>query len=179
MSESIDPVLWSGRPGQGIAWRPQDFGHTVIFSIVGAIGLIMSFGGNWIFFALWLATLAYALVGRLYHDAALRKRVSYLLTKRGLEIWRDGKANPDCNIELHRLTKLRPVFMTKSGQGTVELPPGGWATQPLGANRWDSLVPAIYPCRRLELLDDVLPVLETIRDEACRARFGHSTPPIS
>jgi hypothetical protein len=35
------------------------------------------------------------------------------------------------------------------------------------------MVPAMYPCRRLELVDDLLATLEIIRTEASRARFGH------
>lgn len=180
MSECDNHVLWSGRPAQGLAWRPQDFGHTATYTLVGAVVLFMSIKGeHWFFFALSLAVLAYVLVGRFYHDAALRKRISYMLTQRGLEVWRDGKARPECLIDLHRLNNLQPLFITNLGRGTVELPPGGWARQPEWFDRWDSMVPAMYPCRRLELLDDVLPTLETIRREASLTRFGHLKPSIS
>jgi hypothetical protein len=63
----------------------------------------MSFKGeNWLFFAVLFAVLAYVLVGRFYHDAALRQRISYVLTRRGLEVWLKGEDEPTFVIELHR-----------------------------------------------------------------------------
>jgi hypothetical protein len=180
MSASSAHVLWSGRPAQGLAWRPQDLGYTIIFSLVGLIGLVMSLRDEkWFFSALLILFLAYLLVGRFYHDAALRKTISYRLTTQGLEVWRDGEHLPHCVVELHRLTKLRAQFITRSGRGTAELPPGGWADRPEWVNRWDRMVPAMYPCRRLELVDDLLATLEIIRTEASRARFGHERPPVA
>ena len=179
MSDGSAHVFWSGRPGQGLAWRPQDLGYTTIFSLVGLVGLVMSLrDGEWLFFPLLTLFLAYLLIGRFYHDAALRKRISYRLTMHGLEVWRDGEHTPHCVVELHRLTNLRPQFITKSGRGTAELPPGGWAERPEWVNRWDRLVPAMYPCHRLELIDDLLTTLDIIRTEASRARFGFARPPV-
>lgn len=89
---------------------------------------------------------------------------------KGLAIWKVGRDAPECVFDLIRLREVRPQFVTKSGRGTIELPPGGWATQPEWMNRWDRFVPAMYPCRRLELLDDVEAVAETIRLHA-RKRF--------
>lgn len=180
MSESHAHVLWSSRPAQGLAWRPQDLGYTTIFSLVGLVGLVMCLRDEkWLFSALLILFLAYLLVGRFYHDAALRKRISYRLTMQGLEVWRDGDHLPYCVIELHRLTKLRPQFLTRDGRGTAELPPGGWADRPEWVNRLDRLVPAMYPCRRLELIDDLLTALKIISTEASRARFGQERPPIA
>lgn len=177
MSDGNDQVLWSGRPAQGLAWRPQDRSYTLIFSLVGLAGLVMSLGyDEWFFSALLMLFLAYPLVGRFYHDAALRERISYRLTRLGLEVWRDGDSEPHCVIELHRLTNLRPQFITRTGRGTAELPPGGWADRPEWVNRWDRLVPAMYPCRRLELVDDLLTALQVISTEASRARFGRERP---
>lgn len=163
MSDGNAQVLWSGRPAKGLAWRPQDRGYTMTFSLVGLVGLVMSLNDErWFFSALLMLFLAYLLVGRFYHDAALRERISYRLTTKGLEVWREGELGPHCVIELHRLTNLRPQFITQTGRGTAELPPGGWADRPEWVNLWDRLVPAMYPCRRLELVDDLLTALHAI-----------------
>jgi hypothetical protein len=72
-----------------------------------------------------LALIFYLLIGRFFHDAILREEISYRLTESGLEVWRRGGTSPECTIELHRLVDLNPRFVTASGRGTVELPPGG------------------------------------------------------
>jgi hypothetical protein len=100
MSDGNSHVLWRSRPAQGLAWRPQDLGYTVTFSLAGIVGLAMSLSDErWFFSAPLTLFLAYLLVGRFYHDAALRKRISYQLTRQGLEVWRDGDQLPYCVFE--------------------------------------------------------------------------------
>lgn len=134
-----------------------------VFSVVAAVGLFIGYTSNWFFFAWVLLLSGYALVGRFYHDAALRRRIRYKLSNQDLTIWIDGRETPECMLDLFQLRNLTPQFVTRSGRGTIELPPGGWATQPDWTNRWDKMLPAMYPCRRLELIDDVEKVADLIR----------------
>lgn len=163
----MDPerTIWSGRPYPGLAWRPRDVSFTIVTGLWSSIALYMSYGSSWFFFAVMTLVAGYLLLGRLYHDAHLRRRIRYELSTAGLAVWIDGREAPECEFDLFSLRNVEPQFVTRSGRGTIELPPGGWAAQPAWS-RWDRDVPAMYPCRRLELIDDVEAVAEMIRRQA-------------
>ena len=78
----------------------------------------------------------------------------------------ESRPAPECRFDIYRLRDVTPQIVTRSGRGTIELPPGGWAAQPEWINRWDRFVPAMYPCRRLELIEDVEEVAGMTRREA-------------
>lgn len=139
----------------------------VVLVIVLAMGL--SFAESPFFFTLFLLMAGYLVLGRFYHDALLRRRVRYELSEHGLAVWLDGRDAPECVFTLFQLRNVTPLWVLSSGRGTIELPPGGWAAEPEWFNRWDKDVPAMYPCRRLELIDDVQSVADMIRSEARRA----------
>jgi hypothetical protein len=143
---------------------------TVALWASASVFLTLSFGSSVLFSgAVFLATV-YLLIGRFYHDALLRRRLRYELTSEGLAIWVDGSETPRCSFEIFDLRNVSPEFIKPTGIGTIELPPGGWATHPIIINNWDRLVPTMYPCRRLELIADVETVAELIRAEARKRR---------
>lgn len=159
-------TIWGGRPYSGLAWRPQDLSISLVAGVWTAGGLFITYHSSWLPFGLMLSCCGYALVGRFYHDAALRRRIRYELTSQGLAVWIDGRDAPECLIDIFQLRHVRPQFVTGSGRGTIELPPAGWAAQPAWVNRWDRLLPAIYPCRRVELIEDVEAVAALFREQA-------------
>lgn len=139
----------------------------VVLVIVLVMGL--SFAERPFFFTLFLLMAGYLVLGRFYHDALRRRRIRYELTEQGLAIWIDGRDAPECVFTLFQLRNVAPLWISSSGRGTIELPPGGWAAEPKWFNHWDKDVPAMYPCRRLELIDDVQSVADMIRSEARKA----------
>jgi hypothetical protein len=164
---------WEGRPYPGLAWRPHDLRDAVIggLFLVLVLGFVVGDAPIWVtvFFG---AHAAYFLLLRFFHDAYLRSRISYRLADHALEIWIDGETAPRCSFRIALLADVRPQFVRPSGHGTIELPPGGWATQPRWINNWDRLIPAAYPCRRLELVPDAEGVAEMLRS---RARIAKRT----
>jgi hypothetical protein len=161
-----DRIIWSGRPCPGVAWRPQDLSSSLVTALWAPAALFIGYGSNWFFFTLVLLAAGYALLGRFVHDAHLRRRIRYELSTQGLAVWIDGRHAPECVFDLYSLRNVKPQFVIPSGRGTIELPPGGWAERPEWINRWDRDVPAMYPCRRLELIEGVEAVAELIRREA-------------
>lgn len=161
-------MIWTGRPYPGLAWRPHDLPSTLLPALVAGVALTagIAYGEGMIFFIVVMLFSGYLLAGRFYHDAWLRRRLRYELSEAGLTIWVEGGDAPECEFPLLQLRNVRPQFTTRSGRGTIELPPGGWAAQPFWMNRWDRYVPAIYSCRRLELIEDVEAVAEMIRRAA-------------
>jgi hypothetical protein len=170
-ADSGETIIWTARPYPGPAWRPGDLSSVLtILSITAAVlASAFAYGADPFFLILFALVSGYLLVGRFYHDAYLRRRLRYELSIEGLTIWVDGRDAPECVFRLAQLGNVRPQFVTGSGRGTIELPPGGWAAQPAWMNRWDRDVPAMYPCRRLELIDDVEAVAEILRREARRS----------
>jgi hypothetical protein len=162
-------VIWQGCPYDGIAWRPHDLEETIVYSICALGFALLAAGLSWFFLAFASSTLGYALVGRLYHDAYFRRRIRYELSTEGLEIWICGRKTPEREFQLAQLRDLKPQFVTRSGRGTIELPPGGWAAETPWFDRWNRLVPAMYPARRLELIEDVESVAALMRREARRS----------
>lgn len=167
---NMDPpdIIWTARPYPGLAWRPQDLSITTMAVLFAAFVVFMTIsqGSSWFFTIIALLLSGYLLLGRFHHDAHLRRRIRYELSSRHLTVWVDGRDVPECVIELLHLRDVAPQFVTGSGRGTIELPPGGWAAEPEWMNRWDRDVPAMYPCRRLELVDDVRAVADMIRRKA-------------
>lgn len=166
------PVIWTARPYGGLAWRPQDLQPTILVALwaIASVLLTLSFGSSALFSGAVFLLTAYLLIGRFYHDAHLRRRLRYELTNEGLAIWVEGSETPQCSFELFDLRNVSPKFVKATGMGTIELPPGGWATHPVLINNWDLFVPTMYPCRRLELISDVEAVAEMIRREARKRR---------
>jgi hypothetical protein len=159
-------ALWNGRPDPGPALRPQDLPLLAFELLWTSVGAFLSYRESGLVFGLFLLLSAYLLFGRFFHDAALRWRLRYALSADGLAVWKEGRPAPECVIDLLRLRDVVPKFVTPGGRGTIELPPGGWAAQPAWINRWDRSVPAVYPCRRLELIDDVEAVAALMRAQA-------------
>ena len=79
-------TIWSGRPYPGLAWRPRDLSFTIVISLWTAAALFMSYGRSWFFFGFALLFSSYILVGRFYHDAALRRRIRYELSAKELTV---------------------------------------------------------------------------------------------
>lgn len=167
-------IVWIGRPIGGPAWRPQDLSPTLFTSFWAAVTLwlMLALGGSVFFTILVVMFSSYSLVGRFYHDASLRRRIRYELTSEGLAVYLEGRPEPKCLFPLADLRHVTPLFVKRSGVGTIELPPGGWASHPVFIDRWDLLVPAMYPCRRLELIPDVEAVAEMICRESRRQARG-------
>ena len=137
-----------------------------LFLSGAVLSVAIVYGLGFLFATAAVLFLGYLLIGRFYHDAWLRRRLRYELSNGGLRVWKDGRDVPECTIGLTELIHVEPQFVTQSGRGTIELPPGGWSAQPGWMNRWDRDLPALYPCRRLELIEDVEAVAATIRRAA-------------
>lgn len=81
-----DRIIWSARPSHGLAWRPHDLFSSLVTSLWAPVELFISFGSNWFFFTLAMLAAGYALLGRFYHDAHLRRRIRYELSTKGLAL---------------------------------------------------------------------------------------------
>jgi hypothetical protein len=121
-------ILWTGQPKQGLAFGARNallipfslmWGGFAIFWNVG----VWSFPDNgenvdW-FFRLWglpfLIVGLYLIVGRFFHDAALRKRQFLAVTDQRVLILRRSSSAKITSLDIHRLPRLE---LSEHGDGT-------------------------------------------------------------
>ena len=115
-------VLWSGRPKQGIAFRPID-GFLIPFSILWCGFVVAMFataasqtGSPSIILLLFMLFGLYFLVGRFIHDSVIRRRTSYALTDQRA-LFRCGSKTS--SLDLSHLPKLE-LQERSDGTGTIE-----------------------------------------------------------
>lgn len=138
----------------------------ITFWLVAVFALSLKHGIGLLFGVFMCLVGSYILIGRFFHDAYLRRKINYRLTDDGLQVWMEGEIAPRCTIGLASLANVRPQFVKPSGHGTIELPPGGWSEQPKWLNWWDTMLPAAFTCRRLELIPNANQVTDLIRSLA-------------
>src|SRR3954451_15422857 len=109
-----ESILWAGQPKQGLALTGRDallipvsllWGGFAIFWNVG----VWSFPGKGppLFFRLFglpfLVIGLYVIVGRFFHDAAIRKRLVYAVTDQRILVLRGSKVT---SLDIKRLPRL-------------------------------------------------------------------------
>jgi hypothetical protein len=94
MSIGVDPVLWTGKPKQGLVLTSRD-ALMIPFSLVWCgFAVFWTFSatghGAPTFFTLWglmfVAIGLYFVVGRFIHDAKIRSKIVYAVTNSGIRI---------------------------------------------------------------------------------------------
>lgn len=121
-------ILWTGRPGQGIAFRPSD-ALMIPFSLLWAgfaffWETMVILGRAPLFFALWgvpfVLVGCYMVFGRFLLDAMSRSRTTYAVTTERALI-RTGLVHPSLrSVNLRTLPEM--TLDTKSdGRGTITL----------------------------------------------------------
>jgi len=171
-----EQLLWTGRPRQGILFRPAD---TLL------IPFSLAWGGFAIFwnvsvwtmpaplpFALvglpFLAMGIYMILGRFLHDAAIRRSQVYAVTNQRVISLRDGRRPKVQTLELGYLPMLE---LKESGRGgTISFEPGSSWSDMWSDSGWGMWVPSASPTVRFASIDEPRRVYELIRRESDRRR---------
>ncbi len=126
---SGEDVLWSGQPKQGLALSGKD-ALLIPFSLLwGGFAFFWNYmvwtfpdagqEPDW-FFRLWglpfLLVGFYIMIGRFWHDAMLRKRLTYAITNQRVLVIRGSNFT---SLDIHRLPRIE-LSEHKDGTGTIE-----------------------------------------------------------
>ena len=133
-------ILWTGRPKQGLVLTGRDallvpfslmWGGFAIFWNVG-VWSFPSSGANdpGLFFKLWglpfLVVGLYLIVGRFFHDARIRRKLTYAVTDHRILVLRGRKIT---SLDISRLPRLE-LSEHRDGTGTLAFDAanfGGWS----------------------------------------------------
>jgi len=175
---SGERILWSGQPKQGIALTGRDaylipfsllWGGFAIFWNVG----VWSFpdtgdGPDW-FFRLWglpfLVAGLYLIVGRFFHDAAIRKSLRYAVTDQRILVRRGTRSSKLTSLDVHRLPMLE-LSEFGDGSGTITFDSSGGGTFGSGRNGFDWWVPSLRSSAQFFRIDNPRSVYDLIRNQS-------------
>jgi hypothetical protein len=172
-------ILWSGQPKQGIALSKRDtflipfslmWGGFAIFwnAMVWLVPFDSSSNGDpgW-FFRLWglpfLVIGLYFIAGRFFHDAHIRKNLSYAVTDQRVLVVRKSKIT---SLDIHRLPRLE-LSEHRDGTGTLVFEASSnayWA----GMNGFSWWLPSLSSEVQFFRIGNPRKVYEIIRDNAAR-----------
>ena len=138
VARELDPgerLLWSGRPGQGIRFRPSD-GLFIPFSLLwGGFAFFWEFTvfrmNAPLVFRLWGVPFVlvglYLIAGRFFWDARRRARAVYAVTDRRIILVEGGSRRSTRTLNLKTLNE---VTLSERGDGSGDVVLG---TMPLGS----------------------------------------------
>lgn len=163
-NEEIHPV-WIGEPYKGLYLRPGDVSQNIFCTIFGLIlcyYLILDHA--WALLSFVTLFIFYTTIGRLVHDATIRKKLRYELWPTGLIVLDKNSQKRLKFIPISKLTVLSPSW---SGPiASIDLPLGRLHSILLKFNGWDKAVPALSYGRRIELIENPASVAKLISNFA-------------
>jgi hypothetical protein len=169
-------ILWTGRPSQGLALHPSDI-FFIPFSLLWTGIVLFMFleawnspfgGGPDLFLLLFLAVGLYAVIGRFFHDAAIRKSTAYALTDQRVLLLQ-GNGSKFVSLDVHRLPRLE-LSEHRDGTGTIAFDSANHFF--MGFSRyggWEWWVPSLGAPSRFFRIADPRTVYQLIRDHSVRA----------
>lgn len=123
-------IVWAGQPKQGLVLGARDallipfsllWGGFAIFWNASVWLIPHTQNGPDLFFRLWglpfLAVGLYLIVGRFWHDAALRKRLTYAVTNQRIVVMRG--LSKVSSLDIHRLPRLE-LSEHRDATGTID-----------------------------------------------------------
>ena len=170
-------ILWTGQPKQGLQLSGKDvflipfslmWGGFALFWNIGVWGL--PFGGEAapLFFRLWglpfLLAGAYLIIGRFFHDAAVRKRTYYAVSDQRILIRRGLSSAKLVSLDIHRLPMLE-LSEHRDASGTIAFDTAGYAFCG-GYNGFAWWAPSLDRTPQFIRIANPRPVYELIRKQA-------------
>lgn len=168
---SKDATIITFRPYVGIYIRKRDyrvFGLTIIGNAV-FLYLIYSSSPNIkaAVYCMLTAILTLALiVVSVMVDANYRSRTSYIASRNGLEIQRDGRTIKVVRAE--NLLGLRPKWVDPEGFGSADLPASDGAAYTFRTNGFETYIPSLNARRSIEVVPDIVEICAILRSYASR-----------
>jgi len=172
-------VLWTGRPKQGITLSGRD-GFLIPFSLLwGGFAIFWNIGVwtfpdtgenvDW-FFRLWgvpfLVAGIYIMIGRFFHDAAIRKHIVYAVTDQRVLIVKGSRSQKFSSLDLSRLPRLE-LTEHRDGTGTIAFDNESSSWFSMGRNNgFDWWVPSLGASSQFFRIDSPRRVYELIRDHS-------------
>ena len=175
-------IVWTGRPKQGVILRPAD-AFLIPFSL-----LWLGFALFWniavwtlpfegegpdptfkLFGLPFLIIGIYAVIGRFFHDAAIRKKLAYSLTDQRVLIVKGNRSAKLTSLDLHRLPNLE-LNEHRDGTGTIIFEASGWSFfNPGHAAGMDLWVPSLGASLQFFRIDNPRKVYQLIRENSARS----------
>lgn len=170
-------ILWSGQPKQGLALSGRD-ALLIPFSLMwggfaifwNALVWFAPFGEgsaenpDW-FFKLWglpfLVVGLYLIAGRFFHDARIRKSLSYAVTDQRVLVLRGSKIT---SLDIHRLPRLE-LSEHRDSTGTLAFEPGN-AMSFGGMNGFGWWLPGLGAATQFFRIREPRKVYEIIQNQA-------------
>lgn len=168
-------IVWTGKPKQGLALSGRDallipfsllWGGFAIFWNVSVWQIpVTGQGPDW-FFRLWglpfLVIGLYVMAGRFWHDAMLRKRLTYGVTNQRVIVARGAsKIN---SLDIHRLPRLE-LSEHRDGTGTIDFE-GNAMFSGRSMSGFGIWVPALADGAQFFRIANPRGVYEIVRDQA-------------
>lgn len=169
-------VLWTGRPKQGLALDGRD-AFLIPFSLLwGGFAIFWNVevwtfpktgeSVDW-FMPLWgvpfLIAGIYLIFGRFFHDAAIRKRLSYAVTDQRTLVLKGLSSAKLKSLDIDRLPKLE-LSEHGDGTGTIEME-GDSSFLGSRMNGFGYWTPALSNATQFFRIDQPRKVYELIRDQ--------------
>jgi hypothetical protein len=169
---SGERILWTGRPRQGVSLTTRDTYLIPLSLLWGGFALfwnigVWSFPGNGppLFFRLFglpfLFIGLYLIIGRLFHDAYIRKNMFYAVTDRRILVLRGRKIT---SLDIDRLPRLE-LSEHRDGTGTLAFEAGNNAYRS-GTNGFSWWLPALNSSVQFFRIAEPRRVYEIIRNQA-------------
>lgn len=170
-------VLWSGQPRQGLILSARD-GLLIPFSLLwGGFAIAWNIGvwtmapatdGVGIGFRLWglpfLLIGLYIMIGRFFHDAAIRKNLHYFVTDQRVLVVRNTRSPKVSSVAIDRLPRL-DLTERRDGTGTISFEAGS-AFSFAAINGFGAWIPSMDGTVRFSTIAEPRRVYEIVRDQA-------------
>jgi len=172
-------VLWTGRPKQGLTLSGRD-AFLIPFSLLwGGFAIFWNIGVwtfpdtgenvDW-FFRLWgmpfLIIGVYIMIGRFFHDAAIRKHIIYAVTDQRVLVIKGSRSQKFSSLDLGRLPRLE-LHEHRDGTGTIAFDNESSSWFAFGRNNgFDWWVPSLGASSQLFRIPDPRKVYQLIRDHS-------------
>ena len=168
-------IQWTGRPMQGLALSSRDTflipfsllwcGFVIFWNIAVWTFPEAGQGVDW-FMRLWglpfLIVGLYFLIGRFFHDAAIRRNIDYAVSDRRILVRRGSKFT---SLDIHRLPRLE-LSEHRDGTGTIAFEGstfGPWGGSMNGFSWW---LPALSGATQFFRIHDPRKVYELIGNQS-------------
>jgi hypothetical protein len=172
-------VLWTGRPKQGLSVSRRD-AFLIPFSLFFAGFVVFWNVGVWTFpdtgtsadwfMKLWgvpfIVASLYIVIGRFFHDAAIRRNLHYAVTNQRVLLLRRRGSTKLSSLDLRQLPMLE-LSEHGDGTGTIAFDTTNESPFSFGrSNGFDWWVPSLGPSLQFIRIDNPRNVYEIIRREA-------------
>jgi hypothetical protein len=170
---SDERIVWRGEPKQGLVLTGRDAFLIPLSLVWGGFAIfwnvsVWSFPGAGppLFFRLFglpfLIIGLYFILGRFFHDAHIRKTMSYAVTDQRVLVVRGSKV---MSLDIHRLPRLE-LSEHNDGTGTLTFEAGNNSMYWGGMNGFRWWVPSLNDTAQFFRIDDPRRVYEIIRNQS-------------